>query len=501
MLFNSFAFALFFPITFLLYWAYFNKRNVKLRNLFLLAISYIFYGWWDWRFLSLIAISSLIDFYIGKSLHKLNLREDEDNTNTNQLIGVQRKKKFTLWVSILFNIGFLGFFKYFNFFAESLVDLFEVFQISLSKTTLNIVLPVGISFYTFQSLSYTVDLYRRRVEPAKDWIQFFAFVSFFPQLVAGPIERASHLLPQFENLKKPNYEIFRSALMLMAWGFFKKIMIADRLAIFVERVYNNPHQANGLPMFFGVLFFAFQLYLDFSAYSDIARGSGKLFGFNLIHNFNSPYLATSFTNFWRRWHISLSTWFTDYVYIPLGGNRKGKTRTIFNVLIVFAISGLWHGASWNFVIWGILNGLFMIVLDPVINFNRDKKLDNRNENFIVHLFKSTVIFSAWALSLVFFRAKGFDTAIDSFYNLGFGNSKDVVNFGLNSTELKLAFQLLALLILKEIIWSWKGHIIETRFFKFPALYRWIFYVAFVLFLIYFGQYGTGNEHSFIYFQF
>ena len=499
MLFNSFAFAVFFPLVFLLYWSIFNRKNVQLRNLFLLSASYVFYAWWDWRFLSLIIISSLQDFLIGRYLHKLNMSETTVADNIVALKEIQRKKRIWLCVSIVVNIGFLGFFKYFNFFADSLVNLFSLFNIYLSKTTLDIVLPVGISFYTFQTLSYTIDLYRKQAEPAKDWMQFFAFVSFFPQLVAGPIERAKNLLPQFETLKKPDYNVFRSALLLIAWGYFKKIMIADRLAVFVESVYNNPAAANGYPTVFGVIFFAFQLYLDFSAYSDIAKGTGTLFGFNLMRNFKNPYLAASFSNFWKRWHISLSSWFMDYVYIPLGGNRKGNARMMLNILIVFAVSGLWHGASWNFVIWGLLNTLFMIVLDPVINFGSKNLPKTQTEK--PHIFKSLIIFSAWALSLIFFRANGLGDAIVVFKNLGFSHMNEIVNFGLNKAELKWSFILLAILVLKEILWEWKGVMIEARFYKAPGIFRWIFYIVFVLLMIYFGQYGTGNEHSFIYFQF
>jgi len=495
MLFNSFAFAVFFPLVFILYWSVFNKKSVRIRNLFLLAASYVFYGWWDWRFLSLLIISSLLDFLIGKYLYKLNQSESTHETE------IHRKKTILLVVSIVVNIGFLGFFKYFNFFADSFSDLFALFNVHLSRTTLHIVLPVGISFYTFQTLSYTIDMYRKRAQPAQDWIQFFAFVSFFPQLVAGPIERAKNLLPQFEALKKPDYSVFRSAMILMAWGFFKKIMIADRLAVFVENVYDNPAAADGLPMIVGVFFFAFQLYFDFSAYSDIARGTGSLFGFKLMQNFHNPYFATSFGNFWKRWHISLSSWFMDYVYIPLGGNRKGKTRTNMHVLIVFAVSGLWHGASWNFVIWGILNALFMIILDPVLNLSGSNLHKAEREKFLPHIFKSILIFTAWAISLIFFRAKGFDAAIVSFKNLGFSQSNEIVNFGLTSTELKLSFLLLTVALVIEIAGEWKAGVIESRFYKMPPVFRWFFYIAFVLSIVYFGQYGTGNEHSFIYFQF
>lgn len=304
MLFNSFAFAVFLPLVFILYWAVFNRKNVALRNLFLLASSYLFYGWWDWRFLSLIIFSSLLDFCLGQKLASLNRCEDE-TTDENLHHALKRRKKRWLMVSIVVNLGFLGFFKYFGFFTESLAALLSTAGVTLSAATLNIVLPVGISFYTFQTLSYTIDIYKRQAQPTKSWIQFFAFVSFFPQLVAGPIERAKNLLPQFATLKKPSYQVFRSAMLLIAWGFFKKIMLADRLAVFVDSAFKDIPAAEGLPILLGVIFFAFQLYLDFSAYSDIAIGTAKLFGFNLMTNFKCPYLSTSFANFWKRWHISL----------------------------------------------------------------------------------------------------------------------------------------------------------------------------------------------------
>lgn len=499
MLFNSFAFGIFLPLVFVLYWSIFNKKDVKLRNLFLLIVSYVFYGWWDWRFLSLIILSSLQDYLIGNYIHKLNLQE-EGTENETSLKEIQKKKKLWLWVSIVVNIGFLGFFKYFNFFADSLANLFGLFNVQLSDITLNIVLPVGISFYTFQTLSYTIDLYYKKTKPANDWIQFFAFVSFFPQLVAGPIERAKNFLPQFETLKKPDYFAFRSALILITWGFFKKLMIADRLAVLVEHVYENPNMANGFPMLLAVIFFAFQLYLDFSAYTDIARGCAKLLGFDLMLNFNRPYLATSFSNFWKRWHISLSSWFMDYVYIPLGGNRKGNARTKINLLIVFAISGLWHGASWNFVIWGLLNALFLIALDPLFGWNK-KKDPEFVEKFTTRIFKSIIIFSAWAISLIFFRAKDFSTAIAGFKNLSLDNLDKVVDYGLSNAELKFSFFLLIFLIFIEIMWEKKGEILENKFFKYSGFVRWATYIILVLSIVYFGQYGTGNEHSFIYFQF
>jgi len=484
MLFNSFAFAVFLPLTFILYWAIFNKKNVKLRNAFLLVASYIFYGWWDWRFLILIAITSFCSWGSGWLI-----RTSSDDSQDRKL-----GPKFWLVSNLVLNLGILAAFKYFNFFVDSFVSILTAIGVPVQSTaTLNIILPVGISFYTFQALSYGIDIYRKELEPTRDWIQFFAFVSFFPQLVAGPIERAKNLLPQFETIKKPDYDIFRSAMLLMAWGYFKKMMIADRLAVFVEATFD--HGATGFPMLLGAFFFAFQLYLDFSAYSDIAIGCGKLFGFNLMTNFRRPYFSTSFSNFWKRWHISLSSWFMDYLYIPLGGNRKGKARKILNLIIVFAVSGLWHGASWNFVIWGVANALFMILLDPFL-----KKI--HSENIFARSFKAVIIFTGWMLSLVFFRAKGFDVAIDCFSNLGFSNVGDITNFGLNSRELWLIAITIGILFLKELIWEHNEQALPNFFFKkVPMVFRWCFYIAFVLSIVYFGQYGGGNEHSFIYFQF
>ena len=501
MLFNSFAFAVFLPLVFILYWSFFNRKNVKLRNLFLLVASYVFYGWWDWRFLSLVIISSLMDFLIAIKIDSIHKKE-ADCLVDEQII-LKKQRRWYLILSVAVNIGILGFFKYFNFFADSLAALLSAFGISLSNVTAEIILPVGISFYTFQTLSYTIDVYNKKAELSKDWIQFFTFVSFFPQLVAGPIERAKNLLPQFERLTTPDYKTFRGAMLLVAWGFFKKIMIADRLAVFVDAVFVDIPSAEGLPLILGIVFFALQLYLDFSAYSDIAIGVASLFGFDLMKNFNRPYLSVSFANFWKRWHISLSSWFQDYLYIPLGGNRKGVFRTKINILIVFAISGLWHGASWNFVIWGVLNALFLIVLDPFLLYAKNKTGQHgiKNDKLIVHFLKSVFVFTCWALSLTFFRAQGLNAAIDCFTNLSFSNADSIINFGLNAVELKFSLILILILFLKEMMWEKNENIIQKKFFKLPFLFRWIFYIILILSIVYFGQYGNGNENSFIYFQF
>ncbi|RKY82511.1 MBOAT family protein, partial [candidate division KSB1 bacterium] len=310
MLFNSVAFAVFLPVVFLLYWFVFQK-SIKLRNFFLLIVSYIFYGWWDYRFLSLIFISSLVDYLVGMNLEKTDLKT---------------KRKILLIISLSVNLGFLGVFKYFNFFADNFTALFTSLGFNVHPRTINVILPVGISFYTFQTLSYTIDIYRKKFKPIKDFIAFFAFVSFFPQLVAGPIERASNLLPQFLEVKKFDFDRARDGMRQILWGLFKKVVIADSCAVTVDYVFKNYTSLSGSALFFGVFFFAFQIYGDFSGYSDIAIGTAKLFGFSLMRNFNAPYLARDIGEFWRRWHISLSTWFRDYVFIPLGGNRCSKFK-------------------------------------------------------------------------------------------------------------------------------------------------------------------------------
>ncbi len=344
MLFNSFDFAVFFPFFFVIFWAV-ASRKLWFQNLIIIIASYFFYGWWDWRFLSLIIFSSFVDYFVGIGLSRqLN----------------QQKRKLLLFTSIFVNIGLLGFFKYYNFFTESFTEAFSFFGYPINGTSLNIILPVGISFYTFQTLSYTIDVYRRKLEPTRNMLAFFAFVSFFPQLVAGPIERATHFLPQFFKKRTFDYAKAVVGMRQILWGFFMKLVIADRLAIYVDNVYGNIENHSSITLMVATIFFAFQIYCDFAGYSSIAIGLGKLLGFDLMTNFNRPYFSHSISEFWKRWHISLSTWFRDYVYIPLGGNRVSKNRNYVNLLITFVVSGLWHGAAWTFMIWGAINGLYLI---------------------------------------------------------------------------------------------------------------------------------------------
>ncbi|MEA4985397.1 Peptidoglycan O-acetyltransferase [bioreactor metagenome] len=480
MLFNSFDFAVFLPLVYLLYWFLFQK-HLKLRNFFLLTASYVFYGFWDWRFLSLILISSLMDYILAMQIHATQPEQ-------------KNKRKVLLVLSLVLNLGFLGFFKYYNFFVESFIATFTLFGKEFSYSPMHIILPVGISFYTFQSLSYTLDVYFKKMEPTRNLINFLAFVSFFPQLVAGPIERAKNLLPQFDEVKHFDYQAARSGLLFILFGLFKKIMIADRLAVFINQTYGNIEEAKGIAMLTGVFFFAFQLYLDFSAYSDIAIGTARLFGFKLSTNFRRPYLSTSFSGFWKRWHITLSSWFQDYIYIPLGGNRKGVNRKIVNLLVVFFLSGLWHGASWNFVIWGLINGLFLILLDPLFKLEKPSGGMKR-------FFSAILVFSGWTLSLIFFRAQTFGDAMLVFQNIGFGGVQSLYEFGLNSREFTFALWLVVGMMIYEVIAERWSETLQEKFYSGHYLLRWGVYLLLTLSIIYLGAYGAGNDNSFIYFQF
>lgn len=392
MLFNTLTYFWFICIVFSAYWFILNKK-IKLQNLFLLVASYCFYGWWDVRFLILIFFSSTVDFFIGRAIQ---------NQTT------QSKRKLLLGICLLFNLGILGFFKYYNFFIESLLALSQALSFNITIRTLKIILPVGVSFYTFQSLSYTIDVYRNKIKPTNDYISFLAFVSFFPQLVAGPIERATHLLPQFLKARQFDKEKAKSGFRFILYGLFKKMVIADRLAYFVDHVYNASSNYSGVPLIAVAFMFGFQIYCDFSGYSDIAIGSARLLGFDLMQNFRFPYFSRSLQEFWRRWHISLSTWFRDYVYIPLGGNQVSKKRWILNILITFTLSGLWHGAAATFVIWGFLHGLFLVI-ESLIKPTHPGKLKNWLGWALTFLFVN--------LALIFFRSKSLNQSIEIFSQL------------------------------------------------------------------------------------
>ena len=390
MFFNSLDFAIFLPIVFIVYW-FITNRNLKLQNFIIVLASYVFYGWWDWRFLSLIIFSTIIDYSIG-----IRLSKEEK----------QLKRKILLWTSIGVNLGLLGFFKYFNFFIESFNAAFASAGIHTDMSSLNIILPVGISFYTFQTMSYTIDIYRNKIEHTKNILAFMAFVSFFPQLVAGPIERASHLLPQFLKNRKFDYKQASSGIKLIVWGFFKKVVIADNAAQLVNEIFKNYPNESYLSLIVGAILFAFQIYCDFSGYSDIAIGLGRILGFDLTYNFKFPYFSSNIREFWNRWHISLSSWFRDYIYIPLGGNKVSQYRVLFNTFCVFVLSGFWHGANWTFVFWGFLHALFFM---PIILL-RDRF---PKENFSMNIKRISFIFANFGLvclAWVFFRAENIQDA-------------------------------------------------------------------------------------------
>lgn len=386
MLFNSIEFAVFFPIVFILYWFAFKGR-LKAQNFFMLATGYFFYGWWNVRFLGLLFLSSTIDYAVGFYLDKT-----EDAA----------KRKLLLWLTIAVNLFILGIFKYFNFFSESLLLLLAQLHIKANIQLINVVLPVGISFYTFQSMAYVIDVYRKEIKAGTDYMTFLAFVSFFPQLVAGPINRAKDLLPQFYNNRLFSYDMAVIGLRLILYGLFKKVVIADNLAKFADEVFNNPGMYTGWVSVAGVLCFALQIYCDFSGYSDIALGAANLLGFRMMENFRTPYFSTSLKDFWQRWHISLSSWFRDYLYIPLGGNRRGEVRRYLNLFITFMISGLWHGANFTFIIWGFIHGSYVVFEDFI-----KKRVPLSMPALVKWIITLSVVCFAW----IFFRANTVNDAL------------------------------------------------------------------------------------------
>ncbi len=479
MLFNSIDFVIFLPIVLLLYW-YVTNSSLKLQNLFVTASSYLFYGWWDYRFLSLIFFSSVVDFLIGRKL------SNEANTN---------KRKLLLWLSLIINLGLLGYFKYSNFFIDSFVDAFLFFGKRIDVQSLNIILPVGISFYTFQTLSYTIDVYKKELKPTKDFISFTAFVSFFPQLVAGPIERASNLLPQFYKKRTFDYNKAVDGLRQILWGLFKKMVVADLCAEYVNKAFEDPSQEKGSTLLLGAIFFAFQIYGDFSGYSDIAIGTSRLFGFNLNRNFAFPYFSRDIAEFWRRWHISLSTWFRDYLYIPLGGSKGNLWLKIRNTFIIFIVSGFWHGANWTFIIWGALNALFFLPL--LLRKKNRRNLDNPSQGKILPSFADFLkIASTFALTVfawIFFRAENLTHAWKII--IGIFNSSLLGRPKYHPT-------LILLIIFIFVLIEWLGreneYAIEKTGHSWPRPIRWAFY-SFICCSI--GLFMQTNETPFVYFQF
>ncbi len=484
MLFNSIDFAIFLPIVFILYWFATNK-NLKIQNALIVASSYLFYGWWDWRFLSLILFSTALDFIIGLKISK-------------QYNPV--KRKVLLWTSIIVNLGFLGFFKYYNFFVDSFVSAYSFFGNEINTGTLNIILPVGISFYTFQTLSYTLDINKGKLKPTDDFIAFAAFVSFFPQLVAGPIERARNLLPQFYNQRTFDYSKAVDGMRQIIWGLFKKVAIADSCATIVNSIFSNSPDLSGSTLYIGAVLFIIQIYCDFSGYSDIAIGTARLFGFNLRQNFAYPFFARDMAELWRRWHISLTTWFRDYIFIPLSNSKTGKYIRIQNTIIVFGISGLWHGANWTFIIWGLLNALLLVIL-----LLPKKKINHpgivaKGKVFpsFIDAGKIFLTFNQFALSGVFFRAENVNHGIQylsDIFSSSFFNIPVFYDSGLVIT----VSAYIVILFVVEWFGREEEYAIAKIGFTWPRWTRHLAYYSLFVIIIYFALANT--DVDFVYFQF
>ena len=469
MIFNSLEFMIFLPTVWIVFWAL--NRNLRLQNLWLVAASYVFYGWWDWRFLALIAFTSAWSYVVGL----LELQRWD-----------KRPSRLLLTLSLVVNLGILGFFKYFNFFVDSFVSFSQVFlpeALAPHPSTLKIILPVGISFYTFQALSYTIDVYRRNIRPTRDPFAFFAFISFFPQLVAGPIERATNLLPQFLQTKEFDYPKAVDGSRQMLWGFFKKMVVADNLSAIVKLLLAGDMQSNGAAIALGMVLFSVLIYADFSAYSDIAIGCGRLFGINLRKNFAFPYFARDIAEFWRRWHMSLTTWFRDYLYIPLGGSRCSRWKQVRNTFVIFVVSGLWHGANWTFVLWGALHALLFL---PLLLSGRNRR--HRGEfgfapltllavclGWLLFYAPSISVFGQWFMAMIAPSTWGSLGKLPHEFGIGLGAA------------------------VAMFVFEWFNRNNEYGFAWYPrhVSLRWVIYLLFVAAIVF----GAPPSQDFVYFQF
>lgn len=476
MLFNTVSFAAFLPVVLLMYWLL--RKRLALQNVLVLAASYYFYACWDVRFLFLLVFSTALDYYTGINIGQANGRN---------------LKKFWLMLSIAINLGFLGFFKYYNFFVESFADGLSLLGIRSNPHTLEIILPIGISFYTFHGISYIVDIYREKVTPEKNFVNYSVFVSFFPLLVAGPIERATHLLPQIKSKRIFSSAQFNDGLRQILWGLFKKVVIADNCGVYVDQIFNDSGNQSGSTLVLGAVLFSFQLYGDFSGYTDIALGTARLMGIELLRNFSFPYFSRDIAEFWRRWHISLTTWFKDYVYIPLGGSKVSRNKQIRNTFIIFLLSGFWHGANWKFLCWALINACYFL---PLLLSNQHRKhlevvaYDRILPN-VKEVWQMVATFMLTVFSRIFFRADDVQHA--------FGFIKGICSESLFSLPTVWPTTVILLIAVFMVI-EWSGRrnayaIADT--FKQSAVARWSFYYAVVFSIFYFSN----NGQQFIYFQF
>ncbi len=477
MLFNSIDYFIFLPLVFLLYWFVFQK-SLKYQNLLMLVASYFFYAWWDWRFLFLLAFSTFLCYYTGL---KIDLSENN------------RRRKTWLYLSVFLNLGFLGIFKYFNFFVESFADLLRIIGFQPHITTLRIILPVGISFYTFHGLSYVFDIYNKKIAPTRNVVDYSLFVGFFPLLVAGPIERATHLLPQIKEKRVFNAALATDGVRQILWGLFKKMVIADNCSGIVNILFADPVHQPGSALALGAVLFAFQIYGDFSGYSDIAIGTARLFGFDLLRNFSYPYFSRDIAEFWRRWHMSLTTWFRDYLYIPLGGSRGTKWQTIRNTFIIFLVSGFWHGANWTFIAWGGLHAVFFLPL--LIAGKNRKNLNIVSEKKILPSFREfyqmLITFALATFAWIFFRADSISDALVYIRHI-FSKSLFSVPSGFGLIDV---YPYLFVMIIVEWLQRSRKHGLQDL--PFNRVFRWMIYI--VICILCFAN--LQEEQAFIYFQF
>jgi alginate O-acetyltransferase complex protein AlgI len=483
-LFNSFEFLVFLPVVFSLYWFAFGN-SLKWQNALILVASYFFYGWWSWEFMGLLMLSTFLDYAYGFWVAHPN----------------RKKAKLFLWLSIINNLGILGIFKYYNFFVTQFQQGLEFIGLHSNPVLLQVALPVGISFYTFHGMSYVFDIYRGQQSPVKSFVDYAVFVSFFPLLVAGPIERANHLLPQVQKARRFHYNQAVEGCRLIVWGLFKKVVIADTLANSVDFIFENYQTENGATLIVGAIAFSFQIYGDFSGYSDIALGTAKLFGFELLSNFKFPYFSRDLAEFWRRWHISLSSWFRDYLYIPLGGSKNGKYKAIRNTFIIFLVSGFWHGASWNFIIWGFIHACGFLPL-LILNRNRQHVSDVVAQDKVWPNFKElrqmlfTFLFVTFAW--IFFRSDGLTFAIEYIKHIGLSIIENPMQL-FSPPKGKIVFIYIIPLILAD--WYLRGN---ERKLKLPenSLLRIAIYIAAgILVSLELINYLISKPASFIYFQF